>query len=473
MKTFFAFILMASAIFAAVPPASGEITIDGHIDMKLHMDKVIDSAEATGEVLEGYTDSHIYTILHLPWGFSLETEVLLEGEPCGHDHGHGEEEEEEEHAHEAVCRTAVEEHEEEAAEPHSHADPPAAAQAQEEEEEVELRKLSFFGDHVFTLQTFMLKYTRAFGPVKWSLYGGKFVPVVGIDAESLPGVYSYRALHEYDLDPKIGLGTKFVVNAEDFGTHQLNTSLFTADTTAFSDNGSGDRLKRADGGPSNNGDLTSVVFSLGGKNFYTLRDGFFANFLEGFSYRIGYANQKKQSMAYEGEYDEHIGPPTTGDETRYTFSMGQKRNFTENLSLTLKTEYININNYGGETGRLRNAWTVATAFDWKRWTLAGSYSSTDNRSSTFTRRRIAIETQVRDRTPRENVLPPEEDTGSLGATIYSFSLSRKLGGGGAKLGVGYQSVKEEGETTGRIGMLLSYSGSFFSGSAESHEGHDH
>ena len=462
MKTFFAFILMASAIFAAVPPASGEITIDGHIDMKLHMDKVIDSAEATGEVLEGYTDSHIYTILHLPWGFSFETELLLEGEPCGHDHGHGEE-----HTHgddeeeEPVCRTVVaEEHHEEEGE-----------EEEGEEEAPELRKLSFFGQHYLKLETFTLNYTRAFGPVKWALYGGKFVPVAGIDAESLPGVYSYRALHEYDLDPKIGFGTKVTANAGDYGTHRLNMSVFKADTTPFSDNGSGDRLKKEDGGPSNNGDFTSVAFSLGGKDFYTLRDGFFANFLEGFSYHIGYANQKKQSAIVtedhleEGETEPEIVTVPRGDETRYTFSIGQKRNFTENLSLILKTEYININDYQGELGRLRDVWTVAAGFDWKKWRLAGAYSSTNNRSSRFARGELAEEAE-------EEMMPPGEDTGSMGGTIYNFSLTRALGGG-AKLGVGYQSVKEEGETTGRIGMLLSYSGSFFSGSAESHEGHDH
>ncbi len=247
-----------------------------------------------------------------------------------------------------------------------------------------------------------------------------------------PGVYSYRAIHEYEIESRIGLGGLLGFDGGGLGRHGIDFSAFAEDTTIFS-NGE-QRLRKRDGGVSNTGDLSSFAFSLGGGDFFPLKEGFFADWLSGFSYRLGYARQAQG-----------VGNET--DEGRFSFSAQGIYQLTENLSVRSVNEYVRIKNLEGHSGHDRSHYTSAVGFDWKLWTFACSASLTGNKGAS----------------------EPDEN---LDGSAFSFSLSRKIGN--AKIGAGYRRVKEEGEHTGRIGVLLSFDGGFSSlAPGASHDGHVH
>ncbi len=342
------------------------VHIDAHIDAKLHMDKVVKAERSDEEVYEGYSHSHMAVRLIVPEGLSLETEIVLEGEP-GYEHGE------------------------------------RGGQG------------AFFGEHELVFEEFTLNFEREFGAANFFLYGGKFAPVVHLDSEEFSGVYGYRLTREYEIEQRIGLGGGIKLNAEDLGKHGFDASFFAEDTTIFS-NVDGMRRHRRDGGVSNTGDLSSYALSLSGGDFHTLRDGVAAFLVEGFSYRIGYA---KQARGAGGERDE----------SRWSFSARRIRQLTENFFFNLAKETVIIKNFEGQANRDIKRTSFALDLDWKLWTPAGGYALIENSSD-------------RD------------------GSIFNFSLSRAIGK--AKIGIGYQRVKDRGEVVGRIGTLLSYEGGFSS-----------
>lgn len=412
-RTCFVFVLCA-LFFAFARPSYAEFRVDGHVDARLHLDR----ADEDGGIYEGYPDSHITAEMFLPWGFSVTTELLLEGEPSGHDHAEHGHDGEDEHGEEEDEH----EHDEDEGEDHDeHGD----------DEHADEGDNAFFGDHSLTLEEFALNFRHGFGAADFALYGGKFTPAFSLDEHSFPGVYTYRMVHDYMFDPRVGLGGAVGVNADDFGSHRFDLSFFARDTTVFS-NRNGKRRRKSDGGVSNTGDLSSFALSIGGGGFYSLRSGLPAALAESFSYRFGYAKQAK-------------GAGNDRDESRYAISIRNFRQFTPNLSAVMVSEYIAIKNLGGEADRDRKQVSIAVGFDWKKWTLAGGGAWTDN---------TALE-------------PDEGRDGSM----FSFSLSRAVGK--MKIGAGYQRVKEEGETSSRVGALLSWHGGFSSAGGRGHDGHVH
>lgn len=396
LKTVFAVLVLS---FAVAAPVFAQAHVDGHFDVKVHLDRVVDSEEPDGKVYEGYSDSHFGGALFLGKGFSVSAELLVEGEPSGHAHGHDDEHEEDE--------DEEEEHDED-----EHED------GHDEEGEA-----GFFTDHTVSLDAFALSFEHSFGDTKAVLYGGKFRPIVGANEHEFPGVYSYRMIHDYEMEPRIGFGGRLGFDGGEFGKHGFDFSAFAADTTIF---GAGSRLRKSDGGVSNTGDLSSFALSFGGGDFFLLSGGLFSGLLEGFFYRFGYARQAK-------------GVTEDKDEQRFAVMGKSVRQITGNLSVSVLSEYINIKNQDGHEEDFSQS-STAVAFDWKkRWTVAGGGSFTGSGHSD---------------------------------SSYSFSVSRKFGGS-AKIGAGYQSVKEDGERTGRVGVLLSYHGDFSSLSGDGHEGHNH
>ncbi len=317
--------ILCAFVFAFPGFSGAAVHIEGHIEAKLHLDKVIQAEGGGKEVYEGYSDSHITAEMFLPKAFSITAEILLEGEPSGHG-GHG----------------------------HGNGDS------------------SFFGEHDITLEEFALNFQHESGNSELFFYGGKFTPIVHFDGHKSPGVYGYRLTHEYVFDPRLGLGGGVAADAGDFGKHRFDLSMFAADTTVFSNN-EGRRLRKSDGGVSNTGDLSSFALSIGGNGFRFFNGGIFADFAQGLSYRLGYAKQE--------------GAGNEKDESRYSISARNRLRLMESLSVTTVGEYVNVSHLNGEAAHDRGQTSVVVGFDWKKWTLAGGYAFISNSSDDRTENR--------------------------------------------------------------------------------------
>lgn len=307
----------------------------GHLDVRIHLDNIIDAEEADEEFNEVYSHSHIELGARLGNGFSINTNIKLEGEPSGHSHGHGGEEDE----HEGE----EDEHEGE----------------EDEHEGEEDSGDRFFEDHPLLIEQLTLNYDND----KFSAYVGKFNPIVGFDYHNFPGIYGYQTVEGYIIRERIGLGIALKHNAGDYGKHRLDISTFFADTTVLSNSilYKRGRTSKEDGGLSNTEDFSSFAISLGGSDFYSLSN----NIVEGLSYRIGYA---KQAAGIDNE----------DDETRYSVSLGYKHRITQDLSAKFLAEYVDINHFGGEASHDRTYSTTALRLNYQQWNLGTSYNYIDN-----------------------------------------------------------------------------------------------
>ena len=396
-----AFVVFLALAALAFSPAAGAVSLAGHAHGEFFLDRVTDSPEPDGKVYEGYSfHSHLGLELSLLRGFSVTAELGLEGEPSGHHHheeeeGEGEEEEEESHGAPA-----------------------------------------FVVSHNLSVDRLALNWRYASGIAAHTISAGKIIPVVALNPHVFPGIYGGRAVHDYEdeMKNKMGLAYGLALKAGGYGSHTFDVAAFAADTTVlgFDHESPRLRLRKRDGGLSNTGDLSSFALSLSGGDFFSLRDGFFANLIEGMSYRFGFARQAKGSADTDGK-----------DETRFSVSLHNIRGITENLSVRTVSEYMILNNYRREEEVFdRRQSTTSVAFVWRdNWTLAGTHAFISN-------------------------------TGEPDDSFTSFSLSRSFGA--AKVGLGYLRQKVEGEKTARAGLLFSYAGDFSIGSAMGgHEGHDH
>ncbi|MGI9387372.1 MAG: hypothetical protein ACR2OX_08060 [Methyloligellaceae bacterium] len=102
---------------------------------------------------------------------------------------------------------------------------------------------------------------------RFKVYAGKFEAHFGIAQNANLGKYG-GDFNDYEIDEKAGFGGAIHFNTQDFGWHTLSASVFTADTSVFSDSlfFERGRLRREDGGPSNTGDLSSYAIALDGHN---------------------------------------------------------------------------------------------------------------------------------------------------------------------------------------------------------------
>jgi hypothetical protein len=351
----------------------------------------VDAEEASEEFDEAYTHSHMELGMRFNSKLSVNANIKLEGEPAGHHHGHGHAEEEEHHDEEEG------EHHEEEGEHH--------------ENEVATDKL--FDDHPLLVE----QLTINFDDEHYSLYAGKFNPVVGFDYHNFPGMYGYHVIESYVIRERIGIGAKLNHDAGDFGRHTLNVSSFFADTV-LSDSVVHARgnTSKDDGGISNTEDFQSFAISLGGTDFYSLDN----NVAEGLTYGLGYAKQA-------------AGAGNAEDETRYSASLAYTQKLTKDIEADLIAEHMQINHLGGENGHDRSYTTIGLGLDYKNWNLGTTYTHINNDAD-------------------------EADEGHDGH-IYQVSVGYRFSNG-LGLSIGYQKSDEENEEKERIGTLVSYSYDF-------------
>ena len=372
--------------------SKGDKGFYSHVDIKIHFDRIVDAEEASEEFDEAYTHSHMELGMRFNSKLSVNANIKLEGEPAGHHHGHGHAEEEEHHDEEEG-----EHHDEEEGEHH--------------ENEVATDKL--FDDHPLLVE----QLTINFDDEHYSLYAGKFNPVVGFDYHNFPGMYGYHVIESYVIRERIGIGAKLNHDAGDFGRHTLNVSSFFADTV-LSDSVVHARgnTSKDDGGISNTEDFQSFAISLGGTDFYSLDN----NVAEGLTYGLGYAKQA-------------AGAGNAEDETRYSASLAYTQKLTKDIEADLIAEHMQINHLGGENGHDRSYTTVGLGLDYKNWNLGTTYTHINNDAD-------------------------EADEGHDGH-IYQVSVGYRFSNG-LGLSIGYQKSDEENEEKERIGTLVSYSYDF-------------
>ena len=343
-----------------------------HIHVTVHGDSIIDAEEADEEFNEAYSHSHLDMGYRFGGGFSVNTTIKLEGEPSGHDHGHG----------------------------------GGGGDADGSDK--------FFEDHPLLVETLTVNYDAQY----FSLFAGKFNPVIGFDYHRFPGIYGYQSIEEYAVRERIGFGGALKLPTDDFGSHQLDFSTFFADTTILSDSLLYERGQTDldDGGLANTEDFSSFSLSLGGRNIpvLTTQPG------TGLSYRFGYARQA------EGDGGEAA-------ETRFSTSLGYRYQFTNSFGAELLGEHMNIRHLGGEELHDRNYTTGSVRLDYNQWNLGTSYTYIKNDA--------------------------EEADEDINGNVFQVSLGYTFLNG-FEVGVGYKRADEEDEVTERVGFLVGYSYEF-------------
>ena len=103
-----------------------------------------------------------------------------------------------------------------------------------------------------------------------------------------------------------------------------------------------------------------LMQSLQGKDFFSLDN----NFLDGFMYQIGHAKQAKGT----GE----------ADEKRYSVGFLHKSYLSEDVTMMLIFEYMDIEKLGGEKGHDRTYTTYGANFEYDKFTLGGTITLKDN-----------------------------------------------------------------------------------------------
>ena len=383
-------VLLSAPVYAAGGHDHGDHSKGGkgfysHVDVKTHFDRIVDAEKSSEEFDEAYTHSHMELGMRFNSKLSINANIKIEGEPAGHHHGHGAEEEEH--------------HDEEEGEHHEE----AAAAATDK----------MFDDHPLLIE----QITVNFDDEHYSLYAGKFNPVVGFDYHNFPGMFGYQIIESYVIRERIGFGAKLKHDAGDLGRHTLNFSTFFADTS-LSDSllHARGNTSKEDGGISNTEDFQSFSVSLGGTDFYSLDN----NIAEGLTYGLGYARQA-------------AGKGNAEDETRYSVSLGYTQKLTKDIEADLITEHMQIDHLGGENGHDRSYTTVGLGLDYKNWNVGTTYTHINNDAD-------------------------EADEGHDGH-IYQVSLGYTFSNG-IGLSIGYKKSDEDNEEKERIGTTVSYSYDF-------------
>ena len=129
-----------------------------------------------------------------------------------------------------------------------------------------------------TLDSLYLQY----GAARYKVYAGKFQARFGLAGQTNLGKFGYD-FYDYKVEEKLGFGGSIGFGDGASGSYVLSASLFTADTTVFSDSliFERGRLKRSDGGPSNTEDLSSFAIAL---------DGDRLPWADGVRYHVAYAH---------------------------------------------------------------------------------------------------------------------------------------------------------------------------------------
>ncbi|MEK9684360.1 MAG: hypothetical protein VW226_07425 [Rhodospirillaceae bacterium] len=334
-----------------------------HLETSVLYESIYSAPEASEEIEQTYSHSHLGLGYRINPNFSIDSIIKLEGEPAGHAHG-GE-----------AARTGDQ----------------------------------FFDAHPLILEALTLTYRNK----ALEIYGGKFNPELGFNYHSWPGLFGYQVAEGYMLKEHLGIGAKLAHDAGDYGRHSINVTSFFKDTllsgSLLHNRG---RRSKSDGGLANTERLNSYAVSLGGQDFFSLDN----NFVEGLSYRLGYAKQA-------------AGSGNESPETRFSTSIAYEKRVTANAATRVFVERMAIGHLGGETAHNRIHTTLGFSLDYKNWNIGGTHTHINNDAGEA----------------------DENHDGYIGQISMGYIFEN-----GINISIGYKQSKEENERKDRIGTKIAY-----------------
>jgi hypothetical protein len=207
---------------------------------------------------------------------------------------------------------------------------------------------------------------------RWALIAGKFIPNFSLAYDEAAGLYgSEIAEDDIELSDRIGIGGRFSVSEEGFGTHIFSASVFFVDTTILSGSfvrsnpaQSEEGVKEEDGGPSNTESLESFAVAIDGGNF---------DALPGFRYHIaGVRQEVDRVLDFE---DDPLPNNEIADEYRLAVAGQWQIEVDEETSVTPLLEYVRFWNAEGIKDENRDYMTASALFEHGGWNLALSHTT--------------------------------------------------------------------------------------------------
>lgn len=268
-------------------------------------------------------------------------------------------------------------------------------------------------DQVFDNQgLFVEVLTLNYDTERFSLFGGKFAPNFGIAWGAAPGIYGRDLPEGYELAERIGFGGSVSFGDETLGRHTLSASTFFLDTSGLAESviTRRDKLRQADGGPGNTGDLSSFAVGLDGGGFKAL---------PGFRYHLAYVHQGN-------------GLDTEEDEKGFAVGAEYEIGITDHIGARPLIEYVSLTDADGVDGQDRDFLTLAGRLGWHGWNLTLAYTGRDTKASGA---------------------PEADDEQFQVSAGYSFEF-------GLDVDVGWHRVEEDGIKTRRLAVLVAYTAGF-------------
>jgi hypothetical protein len=272
------------------------------------------------------------------------------------------------------------------------------------------------------------------------LFAGKLNPRFGIAWHFAPGVYGREFAEDYELTERIGFGAAYTLDRPNLGEHRLSASTFFADTSVLSQSaitkpGFSDpatervnRNRKSFGGASNTEDLSSYAVAL---------EGAAIPFLGGFTYHLGYSDQKQ-------------GEDGVSRERGYVAAASYRVDLRNDIAFYPLLEWARFNNFGGNPGETDEdtGETTNPKIDRTYLTLSGQLvyrppeSGIWNAAVSWTRR----ETE-------------RDDADQLRDHLFQLSAGYRFVFG-LGIDLGWAHIKEDNETSKSVGALITYNYEF-------------
>jgi hypothetical protein len=271
------------------------------------------------------------------------------------------------------------------------------------------------------------------------LFAGKINPRFGIAWKFAPGVYGREFAEDYELTERIGFGGAYTLDRQDLGEHRLSASTFFADTTGlsesaitrprFTDAGAlrVKRNRKSHGGVSNTESLSSYAVVL---------EGAAIPFLGGFTYHLGYSNQKHGEDGVDREHG-------------YVAAASYRVDLRSDIAFYPLLEWARFRNAGGNPAETDDTGETANPkLDRTYLTLSGQLVYRPPETGTWN---TAVSWTRRD-TDRDGAEQPRDHLFQISAG-YRFPF-------GLGIDIGWAHIKEDDQTSKSVGAFITYNYEF-------------
>jgi hypothetical protein len=330
--------------------------MSGHLHIMTHLDNVKQS-DVKKRYNELYTHSHLEWALGFDESLSIQTKITLEGHPAYHHSDCG-------HKHDDVNGQNL-----------------------------------YFKNHPIQMEELKLLFEKS----NFSIYAGKFNPIVGFDYHAFSGMYTYQEIESYAIRERIGLGGAIHYDHNNTYRTKIDASVFSSDTSILSESilYNRGRNHKYYGGVGNTKDLSSFSVAISSSQ---MND-------EGLYYRIGFA---KQAKSFAEKYDE----------LRFSKSFGYNQKISDSTRVVLSGEQMSILHRYGQACNNVTYNTLSSGVNYKQWGFGVGYTYKHTQSKTK-------------------------------GKSFNFSAGYKFNND-IKFELGYKHDKKYQKLCDRFGLLLSY-----------------